>query len=126
MTTTGCRVLVVEDNSLLAMFIEDCLQDAGYEVVGVEASLRTGPALATTVPLDAAVLDVNLRGEISSPIADALLRRNIPFIICSAYDAATIRGLPAGVPRLSKPLEPQQLTAALAAAIRLRRRPSSR
>ena len=108
------------------MFIEDCLQDAGYEVVALADSLRTGLALATTVPLDAAVLDVNLRGEISSPIADALLRRNIPFIICSAYDAATIRGLPAGVPRLSKLLEPQQLTAALAAAIRLRRRPSSR
>jgi DNA-binding response OmpR family regulator len=121
MTTVVGRVLVVEDDALVAMFIEDCLLDAGYEVVFAN-SLRGGLDLAATLEVDAAVLDVNLRGEMSFPIADVLLRRGIPFMICSGYDTSAMARLPHAVPKLTKPMTARQLTAALAATMRLHRR----
>jgi DNA-binding response OmpR family regulator len=115
MTTKGSRVLIVEDDVLLAMLVEDCLRDAGYEVVAVAACLQDALSLAQSLALDVVVLDVNLGGEMSFPVADVLLRRHIPFIICSSYDTTKMPALPQYMPKVSKPFTSQQLIAALAA-----------
>src|SRR4051794_15373740 len=104
MRTNGIRVLVVEDELIVAMFISDCLEDAGYAVVALTGSLHEAVRLANTLALDAAVLDLNLRGEMSLPVAHALRRRRIPFIVCSAYDTSTMPGFPPNVPAISKPV----------------------
>jgi DNA-binding response OmpR family regulator len=117
MTTKGSRVRIVEDDVLLAMFVEDCLQDAGYEVVAAAACLQEVLALPQSLALDAVVLDVNLGGEMSFPVVDVLLRRHIPFVICSGYDRTKISALPRHVPKVSKPFTPQQVIDALAATL---------
>jgi CheY-like chemotaxis protein len=100
----GLRVLVVEDMLLVADVISDGLLSQGCEVVGPVARLDRALALAREAPLDGAVLDVNLAGERSVPIAEALAERGIPFVFVTGYDAESV--LPPefrAVPRLSKP-----------------------
>ena len=122
MTTKGARILVVEDDPLLGMCIQECLEEAGYTVVALAAALQHALALATTLDLDAAVLDLNLRGEMSFPVAHALRQRGVPFIVCSGYDTTKMEALPKDVPALSKPVSAQALTAVLADTVRSSRR----
>ena len=70
----GRRVLVVEDEGLIAMLIESQFEDLGHEVIGTAARLREALDLARTLDLDLAVLDVNLAGELSYPVAECLAR----------------------------------------------------
>lgn len=105
----GRRVLVVEDESLIAMMIESQLEDLGHEVVATAARLREALGLARTLDVDFAVLDVNLAGELSYPVAEALQARGVPFFFVTGYGAA---GLPrefADALVLSKPFAPDQL-----------------
>jgi DNA-binding response OmpR family regulator len=118
MTPNGIRVLVVEDDALVAMLAQECLEEAGYTVVAVASGLQDALALATSLELDAAVLDLNLRGEMSFPVVQVLRRRHVPFLICSGYDTTKMSALPQDIPALSKPVSPQRLTAALAETIR--------
>src|SRR5512140_2379029 len=73
------RVLVVEDEPFFAAVVEQQLRRAGCEVIGPVATLSGALALARDTPLDAALLDVNLGGRMSYPVADLLATRNIPF-----------------------------------------------
>jgi CheY-like chemotaxis protein len=86
------RILVVEDEYLIAMMLRDALEDVGSIVVGpvasVEMALKT---IAADPNVDAAILDVNLGGVMAYPVAEALMTRNIPFVFTSGYEAATIR-----------------------------------
>lgn len=114
---TGRRVLVVEDEALVAMLVEDALLDAGAEVVGpvatVAEALRLLEQLRDNLP-EAAVLDLNLAGEPSTPVADELARHGVPFVVATGYGSD---GLPPGhanVTVLAKPYDPDDLTAALA------------
>ncbi|PZW44915.1 response regulator receiver domain-containing protein [Humitalea rosea] len=110
----GRRVLVVEDEALVAMLVEDALLDAGAEVLGPVRSVPEALALMAKQVPDAAVLDVNLDGVPSTPIADALAAAGVPFIVATGYG---IDGLPpghAGVLVLAKPYDPVALTQALA------------
>jgi CheY-like chemotaxis protein len=84
MPTNG-KVLVVEDEPLVAMMVEDMLTDLGYTVVGPAMQLADGIRLAETTQLDAAVLDINLNGARSFPIADLLQARGIPFLFATGY-----------------------------------------
>ena len=112
------RVLVVEDEALIAMFIRDYLMGAGYDVVATAGSLPQALALAQTLDLEAAVLDVNLRGDLSFPVAELLAQRNIPFVICTGYDTRNFPAVVQGVPTLTKPVSPKQLIAAVADLMR--------
>ena len=114
-TLNGRRILVVEDEALVAMLVEDALADAGATVIGPAATVAEALALLereAQVP-HAAVLDLNLAGETSTPVADVLAARGVPFVVATGYGAS---GLPAGhadVPVLAKPYDPDDLTSTL-------------
>ncbi len=113
MTATGkpC-ILVIEDEMLVAMMLEDRLEMLGYTVL-MAARLARGLDLAESEPIDVALLDINLAGEESFPIATVLRRRAIPFVFSSGYGD---EGLPAdwaGEKMLQKPFDSKQLIAAL-------------
>ncbi|MBW6400944.1 response regulator [Roseomonas sp. HJA6] len=108
------RILVVEDEALVAMLVEDALEDAGFGVIGPVRSVAQALEVLEAERPDAAVLDLNLAGENSVSVADALVALGIPFVVATGYGAA---GLPAGhrgVPVLPKPYDPADLTAVLA------------
>lgn len=95
MTLRDKRILLVEDEALIAAMVSDMLTDLGATVVGPAGSLTNALALAETGDFDAAVLDVNLRGERVDPVADLLIRRGIPVLYASGYGATASRGGPA-------------------------------
>jgi CheY-like chemotaxis protein len=106
MTFAGRRVLLVEDEFLAALTTIDLLESIGCEVVGPAARLALAVQLAQSESLDAAVLDINLAGELVWPVAEALQRRRVPFLFLSAYSqSAMIPRHLAGAPLLAKPLE---------------------
>jgi CheY-like chemotaxis protein len=104
-TLVGKRVLVVEDEMLLALDLEEALHREGSQVIGPAGNLRQAMQLAEGDAVDAAILDVNLAGEPVFPVAKLLLARRIPFVFATAY-SGTDEIYPAEVraaPRLSKP-----------------------
>ncbi|MDI1326641.1 MAG: response regulator [Brevundimonas sp.] len=82
---TGRRVLVVEDESLVAMLLETILEDMGCTPVGPAANVDDGLTMATDEPLDAALLDVNVAGRQVFPVAEALKARGVPFVFSTGY-----------------------------------------
>ena len=110
---SGRRVLVVEDEALVAMLVEDALLDAGAEVIGPVATVAEALTLLKSQTPEAAVLDLNLAGETSTPVADELKRRGVPFVIATGYGADGVPPSHAGVPVLAKPYDPAELTSAL-------------
>ncbi|MBZ9857349.1 response regulator [Mesorhizobium sp. CA13] len=111
----GLRVLVVEDVFLIAMDLSDQLMESGCEVIGPASSVKQALEKIDSVPLDGAVLDVNLAGEQSFPIAELLASRGIPFLFLTGYDSVTI--IPEAfkqIPKLSKPVSEKALTSAVA------------
>ena len=89
-TLAGCRVLLVEDELLVAMLIEDTLADEDCVVVGPFASLSDAMQAAEAAVVDVAVLDVNLRGEKVYPVAEILAKRGIPFLLLSGYGTGAV------------------------------------
>lgn len=111
----GKRILVVEDEVVIALMVEDYLLELGAVVVGPAFRIRDGLVLAERETLDAAVLDVNMHGARSDPIADLLHSRAIPFVLTTGYgDVERARG----VPVLDKPFTPEGLGAALKQAMK--------
>ncbi|TCV67358.1 response regulator [Neorhizobium sp. S3-V5DH] len=114
---SGIKVLVVEDEGFVALLIEDMLSDLGCEIVASVAELQEACAVAAAEEIDLAVLDVNLGGERSFPVAEVLLERGVPFIFSTGYGTA---GLPEefiGRPVLAKPFSAKALEATLAVAL---------
>ena len=104
------RILVVEDSVFVIMSLEAMFEDLGWQIVGPATQLADGLQLAQTAQFDAALLDVNLDGEMSWPIAEALRKRGIPFAFGTGYDVATV--LPAnlaGSAIFSKPYRPPEI-----------------
>ena len=98
------RVLVVEDEALVALQLQNDLQQAGHHIVGPARSLKHGLMLASQEHIDAALLDVRLGRETSAAIADQLLARNIPFAFATGYsDSALLPEHLRETPKLSKP-----------------------
>jgi len=117
---TGLRILVVEDNLLLADVVCEALESYGCEVVGPFASLHTGLQMACESTIDGALLDVRLCDGLCFPIAAALEARNVPYLFLTAYDDERI------IPqefrravRLAKPIDPDGLAAAISDACRM-------
>lgn len=100
----GRRVLLVEDESLVAMLAEDMLMELGCEVV-VAMRLDKALAQARTGSFDAAVLDVNLGEARSYPIADVLFERCLPFLFATGYGAEGVEAAYRSVPVLQKPYQ---------------------
>ena len=84
------RVLVVEDEMTIALMIEDMLVDLGHEVVGMAMRLPDALALAGVAEIDFAILDVNLAGQMSFPVAELLKSRGVPFIFATGYGSAGV------------------------------------
>jgi CheY-like chemotaxis protein len=107
------RVLVVEDEYLVAMDMSAFLEAAGAHVVGPASNVSAALAAVERTKLDAAILDVNLRGELAYPVADALVARGIPFVFTTGYDARTVPPRFADVKRCEKPTTPEAISRAL-------------
>jgi CheY-like chemotaxis protein len=86
----GLRVLLVEDELAIAMMLELALEERQCTVVGPYGSLDEARSAARTEPIDVAVLDINLAGEMVYPAAEALAERNIPFLLLSGYGSARL------------------------------------
>ena len=114
----GKRVLVVEDEPLLAGLMEDILAGAGCGVVGPLSRLDIAVTTALREPVDAAILDVNLNGELVTPLAELLSQRNIPFVFVTGY--GRLDALPQHLRRTTivhKPVQELQILSALAKAV---------
>jgi CheY-like chemotaxis protein len=106
--TAGLRILLVEDEAMVAMIIEDTLADLGCEIVGPMASVEHALAAAKTADrIDGAFLDVNLRGELVYPVAEALTSRGIPFAFVTGYGEKGIDARFRDAPVLTKPFLPE-------------------
>jgi CheY-like chemotaxis protein len=114
----GRRVLVVEDEMMIAMLVEDMLSELGCAVVGPAHALAEALDLARTeVGLDAALLDVNLAGQPVFAVADALREKGVPAIFSTGYGDAGLRDIDRGSPVLQKPFRAGDLAKALTAAL---------
>jgi DNA-binding response OmpR family regulator len=80
------RILILEDEISIALDLREEFSARGHSVVGLTGTVEEGLRLARCEALDAAVLDVDLHGRTSYPVADELKRRNIPFVFVTAYD----------------------------------------
>jgi DNA-binding response OmpR family regulator len=107
----GLRILVVEDEMLIADMIADTLQDAGCQVIGPAMSLELGKTLANNEDLDGAFLDINLVGKASFAIADILMRRGIPVAFLTGYHQGAIPEAYRHCARLWKPFQLHELIA---------------
>ncbi|WP_045389736.1 response regulator [Falsirhodobacter sp. alg1] len=110
------RALVVEDEFLVAMLIEDYLRELGVEVVDIARRLDQGLDRIERNDFDFAVLDINLAGQVSFPIADRLHARGIPFIFATANDRSTLAAPHGNAPLLSKPFALSDLERVLGTA----------
>ncbi len=113
------RILVVEDEPLVALDILATLKAAGFAVIGPATSVAQAVAALAGDGCDLAILDVNLGQETAEPIAADLSRRGIPFIILSAYTPEQQPAVLSRVPWVAKPLQPEHLIAALERCLRL-------
>ncbi|SMH37985.1 response regulator [Azospirillum agricola] len=103
------RVLLVEDEALVAMAVGAMLEDLGFEVVGPAATLADALAMAGGEPLDAALLDVSLRGVLSYPVADVLAAHGVPVAFATGYGAGSHPEPYTAAPTLGKPYGVEQL-----------------
>lgn len=102
-------MLVVEDEMTIVLVIEDALLEMGVEVIGPAARLDAALRLASDAPIDAAILDINIRGGNSYAVADILAERGIPFVFCSGYSEWAIEERHRDRPRLAKPYSTKDL-----------------
>jgi CheY-like chemotaxis protein len=109
----GRRILVVEDEMLVAMLIEDILADLGCTVVGPAVRVAEALPMAESAALDCAFLDVNVAGERVFPVAAALAGRSVPFVFVSGYGEDALEAPFAGRPALRKPFPPSEIAAVL-------------
>ncbi len=113
-TLRDCRILVVEDEYLLADELQTDLADAGAIVLGPLGTLNQALELIKAEgKIDGAILDVNLCGEMAYPAADLLLERAVPFVFTTGYDESVIPSRFAKVARCPKPVNIRQIRDAL-------------
>jgi CheY-like chemotaxis protein len=104
----GLRILLVEDEAMVAMIIEDTLNDLGCEIVGPMSNVEKALAAAKSEDhIDGAFLDVNLRGQLVYPVAEVLAARGVPFAFVTGYGEKGIDARYRGAPVLTKPFLPE-------------------
>ena len=111
---TGRRILIVEDEMLIALMLQGMLEALGYQVAGRARTVADALAMieTDTLGIDAATLDINLGGEHANAVADALNAHGIPFVITTGYDDPKLFCF-YGQPIVNKPFLPEQLEQAL-------------
>lgn len=114
---SGRRVLIVEDESRIAMLIRDTLEDMGCEVVATASRFDDALEKATSLPFDVALLDVNLNGKPSYPIAQALADRGRAFVFATGYGVSNVPEALHKAPVLQKPFMRRDLERALQQAL---------
>lgn len=117
-STTSLKVLVIEDEAMVAMLLEDMLLDLGHQVAATAGRMDHAMKLATDLPVDLAILDVNLNGEQTYPLAAILAARLIPFVFATGYGAAGLKEEWRGVPALQKPFQASELAEAISQVTR--------
>jgi PAS domain S-box-containing protein len=105
----GNRIMVVEDETLVAMVVAEHLEEMGFSVVGPYSSVSQAMTALKQNNIDAAVLDVNLGGEPVYPLADALMAARVPFVFVTGYGAAALERRFEHIPVLQKPIDGQML-----------------
>jgi CheY-like chemotaxis protein len=116
---TGCRVLIVEDESFLADDLAQAVAQLGAEVIGPVPTRDEALALlATGAKIDLAVLDINLENEAVFPVADILTERGVPFLFATGYSPASVPAQYQHVSWWEKPFDPQTLARALSKLMR--------
>jgi CheY-like chemotaxis protein len=116
----GKRILLVEDEFIIAAMAEDMLTGLGATVIGPASTIATALRLAESDRIDAAVLDVNMDGERIDPVADVLRARNIPIVFATGYGDGALGGV-REAQVLDKPYTQEQLVDALARALKISR-----
>ncbi len=115
---SGRRVLVVEDESLVAMLLETILGDMGCAPVGPASTVEEGLAIiADAEPLDAALLDVNVAGREVFPVAETLKARGVPFVFSTGYGEGGLPDAWRGHPTVQKPFTEASIREALMTAM---------
>ena len=115
----GRRVLVVEDEMMIAMLVEDMLGEMGCTVIGPAHAVEPALNLAANEPeIDAALLDINLAGQPVFAIADVLRAKGVPMIFSTGYGESGLREVDRGAPVLQKPFRAAELAAALNLALK--------
>ena len=112
------RVLVIEDEYIIALNLASELADRGAVVIGPVGNMESALDAIKNTDLDGAILDINLMGRVAFPVADALADRRVPFVFATGCEISD--GLPArhaNVRRLEKPTPPDVVCDALEAAI---------
>lgn len=111
----GCRTLIVEDEYFIAVLLERSLQDQGANIVASLGRLSDALEFARSdgFSADAALIDVNLDGEMSFTLIDQLISRSVPVILLSGYDKHLLPTRFAGLPQLQKPASMPQVIAAV-------------
>ena len=112
------RILVVEDEAMISMLLEDMVLDCGAEIVGPVARFDDALELARKAEFEVAVLDLNLNGTLSNPIAEVIRERGIPVIFATGYGADGLLDRFRDCPTLQKPFSQQDFAEAVAAACR--------
>ncbi len=113
----GARILIVEDEMMIAMLLDDLLKSYGYKVVGPASRVNKALGLVCSEDIDAGILDLNVAGEVVYPVADALTMRGVPFLFITGYKASAISQKYRERPTLQKPFKPQVLKETLRALL---------
>ena len=113
----GAKVLILEDEYFLADDLARALRDAGAQPVGPVNSVQQAEDLVARETPDAAILDLNLRGEMASGFVERLAASNVRCLIVSGYASDSFPDIGSGVPRMEKPVSPASVMASLAAEL---------
>ena len=104
-TVPGQRILLIEDEALVAMMIQDLLTEYGHSIIGPITRLPEAIQAAQSIDYDAAILDINLGDGMAYPVADIVVARGIPFVFVTGYEPDTVDKRFSGVSVLKKPIE---------------------
>lgn len=108
------RVLILDDEPLIAMMLEDWLRELAHDPVGPVATEQAALDAVGSNPIDAAILDVSLNGRPSYGVAEELQRRGIPFAFATGYGAGQLDGRFPDAPTLAKPFDLAQVESVMA------------
>ena len=97
------RILIVEDEFLIALGATDTLEEAGCEIVAIAASVPAALKVIAEISFEVALVDANLGGQSAHPVAVALIQKDIPFVVMTGYGATQREGALANAPFLPKP-----------------------
>jgi DNA-binding response OmpR family regulator len=106
---SGLRILVVEDEAIIAWGLADSLESHGCEVVGPAYDLAQAEQLSRDQALNGAILDVNLGSDKVFPVADTLAEGHVPFCFVTGFGVAALRPQDLGRPILQKPVDPESI-----------------